>query len=100
MLGPAPPQVNRHEDISLSDREFPGLTGLSGTQRARGKSRLSAWEVSIHPLCAELSASVSGQQGGGGARISVSYRLGPWPGRSPGSGRRGNWTPGACLGLR
>jgi hypothetical protein len=29
----------------VSDRGFPGLTGSSGTQRARGKVGLSAWEL-------------------------------------------------------
>ena len=31
-------------------------------------------------------------------RPGASYRLEPWPGRSPGSGRRGNWTPGVSSG--
>ena len=30
-------QASRHAEVSASDREFPALTGSSGTQRARGK---------------------------------------------------------------
>jgi hypothetical protein len=38
-------RLQRLKAVSVSDREFPGLTGSSGTERARGKAdcQLGNW---------------------------------------------------------
>ena len=45
MRRPARTLVGGHAEVPVSDREFPGLAGSSGTERARGKVGLPAWEA-------------------------------------------------------
>jgi hypothetical protein len=62
---PACPQVSRCIRLSGSDREFPALTGRSGTQRAR-------------PPRPELVAALGGSPRTKDTQPLASVFLGPW----------------------
>ena len=47
MLGSVHAQVSRRVQVSVSDREFPALTGRSGTQRARHLGRRDGWHLGV-----------------------------------------------------
>ena len=62
MLGPVHAQVRRRVKVSVSDREFPALTGRSGTQRARRlRTRSTVWQPEAARTMKGMARVRSGQ---------------------------------------
>ena len=59
MLGPEYTQVVRRVEVPASDREFPALTGRSGTQRARRPGGVRARCAAAGRRCLALVAAVA-----------------------------------------
>jgi hypothetical protein len=57
---PVDPQVSRHTGLAGSDREFPALTGRSGTQRARPLHPELAAPLGVWPL-SQLAECAAGR---------------------------------------